>query len=148
MTSPFLDLFEQVVGASRHRFTPSPAELLNNWRSFVEACDQGYWYGYDGYQNDLSVRDLVETILRSEQLRPSHEMRAFEAEVSAIDAEFRVLLDPEARVGSDADPWWRRGLLARAGTESVTDVERSFGIVLSTCREGSCTTQEGPGANG
>lgn len=88
----------------------APEVLLREWREFVEECEGGYPWNVYEYHNDLAVRDRIENCLAS--YGPG-----FAAQVEELDGCFRVLLQPDVRVGPEGDPWWHRGVLRFAGPE-------------------------------
>lgn len=102
----------------------SPDELLEEWRGFVEQCEQGYEYNVMEYHADLSVRDRIEACLRGE----GSEDAGFVAGVAEADARFRALLQPGVEVGPEGDPWWHRGVPRYAGYPLAEGLSEWFGV--------------------
>lgn len=102
----------------------SPDVLLEEWRLFVDDCEQGYEYNVMEYHADLSVRDRIEQCLRTPGAAPP----GFAERVEAVDARFRALLQPGVEVGPEDDPWWHRGVLRYAGGDLADGLEEWFGV--------------------
>lgn len=102
----------------------SPAELLDEWRDFVEACELGYEYNVMEYHTDLAVRDHIEACLRT----PGRTSAEYAAHVAEVDARFRDLLQPGVVVGPEDDPWWHRGVLRYSGYALADGLHEWFGV--------------------
>ena len=102
----------------------SPEELLDQWREFVEGCEQGYEFNVMEYHTDLSVRDRIEACLRS----PGRTDPVYAARVAEVDARFRALLQPGVEVGPADDPWWHRGVLRYAGDALADGLREWFSV--------------------
>lgn len=102
----------------------SPELLLEEWRRFVDECEQGYEYNVMEYHADLSVRDRIEACLRA----PGRTEAAFAGQVEAVDARFRALLQPGVEVGPADDPWWHRGVLRYAGDALADGLREWFSV--------------------
>ena len=104
--------------------TASPPLLLAEWKRFVNECEEGYECNVMEYHADLSVRDRIETCLRS----PGRTDAAFAADVEAVDERFRALLQPGVEVGPEGDPWWHRGVLRYAGYSLCNGLREWFSV--------------------
>src|SRR6266487_3196479 len=94
----------------------SPNQLLEAWNQFVDECELGYDMGIYEYDNDLSVRNIIEKILQDEALSKFEEYEYFKKEIFKIDERFRKLLSKEKK-RTDKRFWWERGILNKAGKE-------------------------------
>jgi hypothetical protein len=101
-----------------------PAVLLDEWREFVEGCEQGYEYNVMEYHADLSIRDRIEAYLRE----PGRTHAGFAAQVGEVDDRFRALLQPGVEVGPEGDPWWHRGVLRYAGDSLAEGLREWFSV--------------------
>ena len=127
-TESFLQRFEDFVGASGWRTIPSPAQLLEQWEQFVEACEDGYDDNIYEFENDRTVRDLWGRILHSSSLREFREVGELRAAVAAIDERFRRACRDDVQLGKEGDPWWRRCVPRNAEGELADDLLDKYGI--------------------
>jgi hypothetical protein len=104
----------------------SPGALLESWREFVDACEQGYEYNVMEYHADLSVRDRVEACL-GDAAAPG----GFAARVAEQDERFRALLQPGVQVGPESDAWWHRGVLQYAGGDLAAGLREWFDVEVA-----------------
>lgn len=126
--SEFLDRFEEFVGASGWRTTPSPAQLVEQWREFVEACEEGYSSTIYDYENERSVRDLLDRALNDPILRRFSEIEYLRSSVNEIDEQFRSACRQDVSVGDPSWPWWRRCVPQRAEGEFAADLRAQWGV--------------------
>ncbi|MEV4348790.1 hypothetical protein AB0J83_30400 [Actinoplanes sp. NPDC049596] len=109
--------------------------MVDAWSSFVAQCSQGYDMSIYEYENDLSVRSMIERLLTDEELAGFPEFAGFAARVAEIDARFRALLQEGVEIRDSAAAWWERGVPRMAGAELAEDFHVMFGV----------TVQEAPG---
>lgn len=102
----------------------SPAALLESWRAFVDACEQGYEYNVMEYHADLSVRDRIDALGADAD-------DGFAAAVAEQDARFRALLQPGVQVGPEGDAWWHRGVLQYAGGDLAAGLREWFDVEVA-----------------
>ncbi|MEV5826808.1 hypothetical protein AB0L25_14625 [Spirillospora sp. NPDC052242] len=131
-TSDFLRVYEDVLPQRVRDRYRSPATLLDAWSQFVELCVSGYPYGFDEFINDLAVRDFIESISADARVLENSARAEFYATVQKVDETFRSLLQQGVDIGSADRPWWRRGVLKRAGDEYVQDMEDQFGVQVES----------------
>jgi len=105
----------------------TPSELLELWEGHVCACEGGYQWDYSEYLNELRVRDVLEAIMRAPELAKFPEHAEFEGRVNEIDRRFRSVLMENARATTDG-PWWRMGVLRKAGSPYVEYCAKALGI--------------------
>jgi len=90
--------------------------LLSKWRAFVAEVERGYgWTLYD-YQNDLSVRDEIDQVLRAVPASVRRQLSEPLAEADrmferATEASTRSILRGRVREGA----WYRRVPKVRVG---------------------------------
>ncbi|MEU4471364.1 hypothetical protein [Micromonospora sp. NPDC023888] len=123
----FADRFRAAVAATGAR-PRLPGELLGQWAQFVEFCEEGYDDNLDEYNNDLTVRDLIERVLNGPALAGIPELGWMWAEVTEADERFRALLGSEPLPFEVPRPWWRARLPRYAGAEMVADARRRYGV--------------------
>jgi hypothetical protein len=93
--------------------------LLDAWLHFIGQVKSGYTMCISEYDNDLSVRDAIDAVIRDEGLRHFDDYAAFANRVAELDIHFKSLLSTHAvRPG---DTWWRRGVPTHGGEELATD---------------------------
>ncbi|AHH99841.1 hypothetical protein GCM10010174_44690 [Kutzneria viridogrisea] len=127
----FAERFRQVLAESGRATHVSPTELLDRWDGFVVLCEEGYEDNIYEYNNDLSVRDAIDSVLRDGRLREFDQWQWFKEQVDAIDARFRAVTYPEPVRGGADWPWWRAHVPARAGSELAADLHSRYGVVVS-----------------
>ena len=104
-------------------------KLLSHWKRFVREVAQGYEFSIYDFENDLSVRDKIETAKDSlEDDRPSG--ASLEKKISEIDDRYREIsrpIDPPpwAYPSDNKEPgWWWFRIPQRLQGELSRDIER------------------------
>lgn len=100
---------------------------MEAWDAFVAEVEAGYAGDLYEYEDELSVRDDLETALSSHDLVNHAEWKDLRAQVIAIDDRLRRLLEGGPGTRPDS-PWWRSRLPAHAGDELAKDAQRLFGV--------------------
>ncbi|MDG4778646.1 hypothetical protein O7614_03170 [Micromonospora sp. WMMD961] len=136
MTDPtgFAERFQAVVASTGAR-PRLPGELLAQWAQFVEFCEEGYDDNLDEYDNDLTVRDLIERVLNAPALEGVPELRWMREQVAESDERFRALLGSEPLPFEVPRPWWRARLPRYGGAEMVDDARRRYGVRVELSEE-------------
>ena len=102
-------------------------ELIEGWREFVELCSYGYPMNIYEYENDLSIRNVIEKVLLSQNLKQYLQYFEFAEKINSIDLEFKTLLNDgfvmEGRVN-----WWNRSVLKEAGKEYAEDIKSLYDV--------------------
>ncbi|YCK81099.1 hypothetical protein M1D89_18735 [Arthrobacter sp. D3-18] len=108
--STFLERFAAATDEEGLRSGWSPAAYLEAWAAFTEDCDEGYQGNIYEYENDISVRDVIEKALTS--LGPAEDaaVAVFADAVAEIDARFAAVLNSGPAIRVETVPWWRRRL--------------------------------------
>ena len=101
---------------------------VEQWSSFVEPCEDGYAEDIYEYENDLSVRDILERILRSDQLQKFEQMAWARAQVNDADQRFRELLSEQEIRSHGA---WQRRMPRVIGAELAADVRERYGVDIT-----------------
>ncbi|HWK88427.1 MAG TPA: hypothetical protein VNP72_00480 [Longimicrobium sp.] len=118
----------QAAPAHEH-IGPSPQSMLDEWRKFVQQCQDGYPFNIYEYHNDLSVRDRIEACLH-ETAADADAQAGFAAGVAEEDERFRALLQPGVQVGPEEDAWWHRGVLRYAWRDLARDLKDWFNVEI------------------
>lgn len=100
------------------------------WKQFVEWCEHGYGWSVYEYENELAVRDLIESLFHQKRLVNTTQMEWFRERVGEVDSRFRALLSSGPVVKTAAAPWWRERVPPYAGSELATDFESQYGVVV------------------
>lgn len=129
--SEYLERFEEFVGASGWRTTPSPAGLVDHWRDFVETCEAGFSSTIYEYANERAVRDLLDKALNDPVLRRFPELADLRASVEEIDARYRLACRDDVSIGDATAPWWQRCVPRQAEGELAADLRAQFGVDLT-----------------
>lgn len=128
MADDFFAFFARL--AATHRWNPSvsPAQLLERWSVFVSECESGYADSIYEYDNDISVRDLLEAVVTDEEFARFPQAEPIGEAVHGIDERFRAACREGVQVGSESRPWWRRAVPRVALDEFADDLQRLYGI--------------------
>jgi hypothetical protein len=133
MTSArYLTRFREIARERGWPDSTSPAGLLDQWRALAMAAEEGYRWTIDEYSNEISARDVLEEIFTDSVLRAEPEAQELCGRVAEVDSRMRALIRDDVHIGRPDDPWWRRGVLRRAGPDYVEDLERIYGIHVSS----------------
>ncbi|MBI4422096.1 MAG: hypothetical protein HY554_00120 [Elusimicrobia bacterium] len=102
--------------------------LLSQWRSFVAEVERGYSWTLYEYQNDLSVRDQIDEILKALPASMRHQLSAplAEADRRFEDATApcaRPVIRGERRLGA----WYRR--VPKRAVGELEDDLREEGLI-------------------
>lgn len=114
--------------AARLRLAVSPAQLVAQWRDFVETCEEGYSSTIYDYENERAVRDLLDKALNDPILRRFPEIEDLRSSVEEIDERFRQACRQDLSVGDSGWPWWRRCIPRRAEGEFADDLRARWGV--------------------
>jgi hypothetical protein len=80
--------------------------LLERWSNFVREVGRGYADSIYEYTNDLSTRDILETVVQQAP-QPLHD--GLNAILNPIDVRYNELTQVIQRsLGSSQNPWWFR----------------------------------------
>jgi molybdenum cofactor cytidylyltransferase len=83
--SALIDLFQ--AAAERNTWSIKPEVLLNSWQDTVQECQDVYPYGIDDFTNDLTVREIIDKVLKEEKGAPR--LPEFRAQLRRVDEQFR-----------------------------------------------------------
>jgi hypothetical protein len=132
----FASEFSNFLERNGRRPTRSAADLVAEWEDLISEVETGYPSMEAEYTNDLSVRDLLDRAMRDERLVAFEaQMAAIRLRVSTVDDRLRAQFLPGVEIGTDRDPWWRRGVLSDAGREYIKDIKKVYGIDILLIRE-------------
>ncbi len=123
----FVDAFVAAVAAEGLRATWGPTQFVDAWAFFVSEADTAYVGDLYEYEDELSVRDILEIALADSYLSKFPQWEVMREKIMEVDQRFRSVLDggPEIHPG---DQWWRSRLPRRAGAELAHDARRIFGV--------------------
>ncbi|KIA74434.1 hypothetical protein [Paenarthrobacter nicotinovorans] len=129
--STFLERFAAATDEEGLRSGWSPAAYLEAWAAFTEDCEKGYQGNIYEYENDISVRDVIERALTS--LGPAEDaaVAVFADAVAESDARFAAVLNSGPVMRDEAVPWWRRRLPVSGGREFAAEARQHFSVTLS-----------------
>ena len=103
-----------------------PVHLLEGWEGFIEDVETSFGMGIDEFDNDLSIRDLIEDVLIDETLREFEDYAIFAERVKELVTRFVTLLSTaQSRPGTT---WWDRGVPQYAREELAEDFLSLHGI--------------------
>jgi hypothetical protein len=68
------------------------------WKSLIDRSEQGYDDNFDEFMHDLTVRDLIDRLLKDARLAELPAMNWFRERASELDDRFRALLRLDVKV--------------------------------------------------
>ena len=126
-TRGFLADLRAVLGSVGSRLS-TPSEVVGAWLGFVEECEVGYGDNIYEFDNDLSVRSLIEKVLGDPRMSDYPQLGWVREEIAAIDARYRALLGEEEVRPSH--PWWEARVPRFAGEEVAADLMARYGVTV------------------
>lgn len=90
----FIAAVERIAERRGWRKRPSPADLVRWWASLVEHCEQRYNGTIYEYDDALSVRDLIQSVIDDAEAASLSEAQVWGAEIARWDARFKAILVP------------------------------------------------------
>ncbi len=130
--STFIDRFSEATDEHGIREKWSPASYIEAWQFFVTECEEGYQSSIYEYENELSVRDVIERALSIPGLAEDSEGVLFADAIAKVDSRFASLLASGPEIAGEAVPWWRRRIPSHAGEELVADVEAQYSVRIES----------------
>jgi hypothetical protein len=82
------------------------------------------------YEEDRSVRRTIERVLTDATVIHDLAFETFRSRISAIDGEFRDLLQESETVLGPDSPWWERGVLKISGPDLAEDYAEHFRVAV------------------
>ena len=99
------------VAAERGWFRLRSADdFIEAWQSFVTECARGYSMSSYEFENDRSVRGMIEELLGDERIARIRQYAEFRRSIDATDTRYRALLQADIHVARPDAPWWERGV--------------------------------------
>lgn len=133
MTSvAYIARFREITHASGWPDSTTPVELLDRWMGLVAAAEDGYRWTIDEYLNEVTARDVLEAAPTDSVIESEPEVQEMRRRVEDADNRLRAVLRTDVEIGDHGQPWWRRGVLSRAGDDYVEDLERIYGIRIAS----------------
>ena len=129
MIEDFIAAVDRVLASFPSRRRLSPAQLLNQWESFVQTAVRGYPAGWYEFDNDRRVRDVIQAILNDQDVLKTPEAKEWATAISRIDGVYKKLLIPIPNDPHAA--WWMNGVPRYGGDELVADVARLHGLQIA-----------------
>lgn len=126
-TDGFLATFDRLAAASGWGPT-SPSQLVDRWRDLVAQYEGGYGFDITELDDDLSVRDRLDVVLRHPDLQNHPEREALAEAVAVVDDRFRAASRDDVRRGRDTRPWWQRCVPRAPGAALAEDLRQLHGI--------------------
>jgi hypothetical protein len=126
---PFLRAVEIALKSIGTNANNSPATLIDQWSRFVDTCTVGYTWNIYEFKNELTVRDVIESILGSDRLKEYPEYNLFKEEINKVDSRFKDLLFPIPG-NYNSGFWWRNGILKKSGKEYSEDIKSLYNITV------------------
>ena len=133
MTNEFLSQFREFLGKHGWPTTSSPWDAVESWEALVEQCAHCYQWGFYEFDNEIQVRGLLEQALADPKLACHEQLAEIRRRVMIADERFKQLLLSGTQIRGEGNPWWRRGVLARAGEEYREDMKRNYNIDVDPC---------------
>ena len=112
-----------------HRYYPK--QVITEWKEIVDELRK-YGYSDDAseYDNDISIRDGIESILMCDEPRAYDEFTDFQKEIQTIDNALRDLFLPNVQQQLPKSQWWYTGILTNGRGYYASYFKRVYGITL------------------
>jgi hypothetical protein len=101
---------------------------IHSWELFVHECELGYQHSIYDFDNDLSIRDVLETSLRGPEQCSVDEIGRIRSRVRIADEKFRRLALEGSVRRSDQQAWWHIVIPKHAGPELAADLRSEYGV--------------------
>src|SRR5689334_23298814 len=82
---------------SGYDYPSTASATLAGWKGLIAECRKGYPYNIYEYDNDLTIRAMIEFLLSLETLKEYPEYREFSEEVKSLDVWFSEMLQKDVR---------------------------------------------------
>lgn len=128
----FNELVRQALRRGGHK-ERSGAELVSAWSFLVDQCEDGYGWTLCEFDDEVSVRDYLESVLRDPDIIERPESLELAWQVHQIDNRFLALLQPGVLRPGHSSQWWRTGVLQFAGDDYRHDLGSLFSIHVDPC---------------
>ncbi len=115
----------------RHGYKRRPlSKLVAMWKSLVDQCLEGYRWTIYEFDDEMSVREYIDSILDDPVVASFPEFEGFAQQIQVVDEIYRSVLQPGVRRPSPEDTWWSTGVLKYAGDEYRSDMLSSYSIAV------------------
>ena len=119
-------MLEQVL--DKNKIISEPSDLVEQWNEFVQQCVEGYQYSLFEFDYEVSVRDEIQQIIDDGRLQEYEEFKDFVNKVDEIDNNFKSVVNDFKIPERDKLPWWKKGILKKAGDQYVQNVKDELGL--------------------
>ncbi|WP_444664897.1 hypothetical protein ACT17Q_04155 [Cellulomonas sp. CW35] len=130
MSTSLAEQFAQILRGEGRRSSWSPAAFLEAWSQFVEECELSYSSGIYEYEDERSVRDVMERLVTWPFDNPPVGLEDFKAAMAATDDRFRRLIRGGPIIRPQAAFWWQSHLPPFGGEQLVEDAKRLYDVDL------------------
>lgn len=125
--SKFGEIVNEILTINGWHPVSQPAILVEDWETFTRECEDGYnWTIYE-YDNEIRVREKIELLLTSPELRGYEEFQELFLKVTSIDTRMKALFMPQFS-RKNKRYWWEQGVLKYAGKEYAEDINQTYGL--------------------
>ena len=121
-------IISELARSNGWRGLQSRAQFEAAWESFVDQCFKGYEMSIYEFENDRSVRAMIQILLDQDSIQEAWGFEEFKNSISRIDSRFRGILQGGVQVNAPSAPWWERGVPEYAGSELSEDFMNIFGV--------------------
>lgn len=94
---------------------------------------RGYRWGWFDYQDELSIRDVLEAVIQDPAVCRFAEAKPWAEGVAVTDARFRSVTRPVGGTRASI-PWWRGVIPMKAGPRLAADVQEALGERIEPLR--------------
>lgn len=135
----------EVNALSRARDLETPEYVLHEYSQLVDMIRDGYDWEWAEYDNDMWIRDAIQSLLDSDQLNEFAEFGSFRAAIAEQDARLNEALSPQVAL-TRRKGWWRQRLPIRAEGTFLVELRVLFDYeaIDAAEEEAPGTEMEGP----
>lgn len=124
----YLEVFNKVLEKNSLDSSLGPNYFVSCWEEFISACKDCYQFSSSEFDYDILIRNDIESILRSEELKEFVEFNFFKESILKLDEQFRELLHPVYEFPIETDFWWQKKVLKYAGKKYAEQIKEHFGF--------------------
>lgn len=116
---------DSILSQQAVRKFSSYLKVIEAWDSFVQDCESGYEMNLYEYDNDLSIRGLIQKILSESALKKYPLYFDFKTQIDVIDARLKAMFSTK-NFRIEKKTWWEQGVLENAGDAYKVDISSRY----------------------
>ena len=123
----YLERAEEILQKHGWSGLRSPALLVEMWEQFIEACEAGYAWGLEEFDEDVAVRGAIEALLNDDTLQSIPEFSEVVIVMDYLDKRLRTIIRNDV-VRPDKVNWWESLVLRYASQAYALGIQAAHGF--------------------